>query len=307
MGLMLGEFYEPDAIMDSPKGGAKSIIDALVRGIEKHGGEIFLSNHVSKISINNDKVATGVEIKSQNNKPVSKIKAKKAVISNLSVWDMFSTEKKENIVDLTKFPDSFIDSRQKTPLGKSFMHLHVGFKMSREELDKLQAHYMFIDDWSRGVAAEDNAVLLSIPSVHDETLAPEGHAVLHIYTPATEDYSRWSHFVEEMKYNSDYRKLEEYKKLKEERSLFLWETLEKVIPDIKERVVVSQVGTPLTHQRFLNRFKGSYGPAIVAGDESFPFPMTPVKNLLLCGDSCFPGIGGKLFLSIHTFSNFLQA
>lgn len=49
--------------------------------------------------------------------------------------------------------------------------------------------------------------------------------------------------------------------------------------------------TPLTHQRFLNRYRGSYGPAIRAGEGSFPFPNTPVKNLLLCGDSCFPGIG----------------
>ena len=32
-------------------------------------------------------------------------------------------------------------------------------------------------------------------------------------------------------------------------------------------------------------------PAIVAGEGSFHFPQTPVKNLLLCADSCFPGIG----------------
>ena len=38
--------------------------------------------------------------------------------------------------------------------------------------------------------------------------------------------------------------------------------------------------------------QGSYGPAIVAGtDEPFPFPKTPVKGLLVCGSSCFPGIG----------------
>lgn len=49
--------------------------------------------------------------------------------------------------------------------------------------------------------------------------------------------------------------------------------------------------TPLTHQRFLNRHKGSYGPAIRAGEASFPFPGTPVDGLLVCGDSVFPGIG----------------
>ena len=65
--------------------------------------------------------------------------------------------------------------------------------------------------------------------------------------------------------------------------------------------------TPLTHQRFLRRYRGSYGPAIVAGDGSatFPFPSTPVQGLLLCGDSCFPGIGvpavaGSGLLAAHS-------
>ncbi|KAL7531391.1 hypothetical protein ACHAWF_003754, partial [Thalassiosira exigua] len=79
--------------------------------------------------------------------------------------------------------------------------------------------------------------------------------------------------------------------LKEERSQFLWKTLEKIIPDVRQRAVHVQVGTPLTHARFLNRRKGTYGPAIRADEGSFPFPNTPVKGLLQCGDSCFPGIG----------------
>lgn len=260
--------------MDCPKGGAKAIIDALIRGIEKNGGSIFVNSHVEKINIQNG-MATGITLRKDNGK---QIKAKKAVISNISVWDLF----KSGIVDNDQFPAKFIEERLETPVGKSFMHLHVGFKATREELEQLQAHYMYIDDWSRGVQAEDNAVLLSIPSVHDDALAPEGHAVLHIYTPATESYERWK--------NLD-RKSDEYKALKEERSQYLWKVLEKVIPDIRVRATVVQVGTPLTHKRFLRRYMGSYGPAIKAGEGSFPFPGTPVKNLLCTGDSCFPGIG----------------
>ncbi|MEM9151012.1 MAG: carotene isomerase, partial [Cyanobacteria bacterium P01_F01_bin.3] len=43
--------------------------------------------------------------------------------------------------------------------------------------------------------------------------------------------------------------------------------------------------------RFLRRYRGSYGPAIKAGQALFPGPKTPIKNLLCCGDSTFPGIG----------------
>lgn len=223
MAMMMGEFYDDDAIMDCPVGGSKSIVDALVRGIEKQGGAVFCNTPVEEIIIDDGK-ATGVRIIKGRI-----VKAKKAVVSNLSVWDLYGS----GIVDKTAFPDSLIKERMATPLGKSFMHLHIGFRATKAELESLQAHYMHIDDWSKGVEGEDNAALISIPSVHDDSLAPEGYGVLHIYTPATEEFDRWEGLD---------RKSEEYKSLKEERSQYLWKVLEKVIPDIKERVVVSQVG-----------------------------------------------------------------
>lgn len=274
MAMMMGEFYEPDAIMDCPRSGAKSIVKALVRGLEKYGGEIFCRSHVEQIDIDETGRATGVVLRKNGRK----IRAEKAVVSNISIWDLL----KSGIVDRQKLPASFVREREETPVSKSFMHLHVGFRASSEELRKLQAHYMFMKDWSLGVDAPDNAVLLSIPSVHDDSLAPPGYAVLHAYLPATEDYKIWKGLD---------RKSSEYQQLKESRSAYLWSMVEKVIPDIRARTVVSRLGTPLTHERFLRRFMGSYGPAIKAGESSFPFPGTPVKGLLLCGDSCFPGIG----------------
>lgn len=248
-----------------------------------------MKSHVNEIVIQDGK-AKGVRLRKGNRL----VKANQAVVSNLSVWDLFGS----GIVDKSAFGEEFVKERMDTPVGKSFMHLHVGFRISRKELENLEAHYMYIDDWTRGITGEDNAVLISIPSVHDATLAPEGYAVLHIYTPATEDFKRWEGLD---------RKSEAYKALKQERSLYLWHVLEKVLPDIKERAVISRVGTPLTHKRFLNRHEGSYGPAIRAGEASFPFPNTPVKGLLVCGDSCFPGIGvpavaGSGFLAANSVS-----
>jgi len=291
MAMMMGEFYDDDAMMDCPIGGANAIVDALVRGITKYGGHVFTKSHVEQIVLDkNQNRATGVRLK----KNARLVKAKKAVVSNLSVWDLLGS----GILDTNALPQSYVTSGMKTPVGKSFMHLHIGFQATREELDTLQAHYMYVDDWSRGIEAEDNAMLVSIPSVHDSSLAPEGYAVLHAYTPATEIYARWA---------NKKRNTNEYTNLKEERSQYLWQVLEKIIPDIRERSVVVQVGTPLTHERFLRRHKGSYGPAIVAGQGSFPFPKTPLDGLLVCGDSCFPGIGvpavaGSGLLAAHSVS-----
>lgn len=67
--------------------------------------------------------------------------------------------------------------------------------------------------------------------------------------------------------------------------------LVQVIPDVRERTELELVGTPLTHQRYLRRYKGTYGPAISAAQSSFPRATTPVPGLLGCGDSYLPGIG----------------
>lgn len=60
--------------------------------------------------------------------------------------------------------------------------------------------------------AEQNLVLISIPSVLDPSLAPEGCHSLHAYVPATEPYDLWKDLD---------RKSPEYEKLKEERSQVL--------------------------------------------------------------------------------------
>ncbi len=62
----------------------------------------------------------------------------------------------------------------------------------------------------------------------------------------------------------------------------LWRALERVIPDVRDRTELKLVGSPLTHARFLNRHRGSYGPAISAASGTFPGPKTPVPGLSRC-------------------------
>ncbi|CAM9976472.1 unnamed protein product [Phaeothamnion confervicola] len=79
--------------------------------------------------------------------------------------------------------------------------------------------------------------------------------------------------------------------MKRRRAEPLWEALEKIIPDIRARTELELIGSPLTHERFVRRHRGSYGPGYKAGQEAFPGPKTPLKGLLHCGDSTLPGIG----------------
>ena len=78
---------------------------------------------------------------------------------------------------------------QATPLCRSFMHLHCGFRA--EGMDTPELHHIVVNSWDGGVDAEQNVVLLSIPSVLDPQMAPPGKHTLHAYVPATEPWDLW--------------------------------------------------------------------------------------------------------------------
>ena len=267
--FMFADWYKPDVKLDYPIGGSAALVDALVRGLKKHNGELMLNAHVEQILVENNR-AVGVGLR--NGKV---IRARKAVISNASVWDT-----------LKLIPESSISAkyrmqRQATPECDSFMHLHLGID-SRGIRSDLACHYIFVKDWKLGITAPQNVVLISIPSVLDPTLAPQGKHVIHVYTPGNEPYALFQGMD---------RGSEEYRKQKEVRSQIMWSALQRVIPDIRNRCEVTLVGTPLTHERYLRRHNGSYGPAIRASEGLFPSAKTPLPGLLCCGDSTFPGIG----------------
>ena len=48
----------------------------------------------------------------------------------------------------------------------------------------------------------------------------------------------------------------------------LWRAVEKAIPDVRLRVEIEMIGTPLTQERFLRRDRGTYGGYVMAGTTS---------------------------------------
>ena len=267
--FMFADWYRPGVKLDYPVGGSEALVEALVRGVEKRGGQLMLNAHVEEILVERGR-AIGVRLRGGK-----EIRASKAVVSAASVWDTIK------LLPSGSVSQQFRSQRQATPECDSFMHLHLGIDGAGLPSD-LACHYISVNDWEKGISAPQNVVLVSIPSLIDPSLAPPGKHVIHVYTPGNEPYKIWQ--------GRD-RRSEEYARLKEERSQVMWQVLEKIIPDIRSRCEVTLVGTPLTHERFLRRHRGSYGPAIEAGKGIFPSPTTPIPGLLCCGDSTFPGIG----------------
>jgi len=267
--VTLSDMTRPGRALDYPKGGGGAVVDALVRGIEKHDGRVLLGAHVDEVLVEGGR-AVGVRLK--NGKT---IKARKAVVTNASVWDT------AKLLNPDVVPPELFSRADRTPTTDSFMHLHLGIRADGLPKD-FDIHHSVVFDWDVGIAAPANMVIVSIPTVLDPSLAPEGHHVVHAYTAGNEPWEPWQHLD---------RKSPEYKAFKQERSEVLWRALERFIPDIRDRVTCELVGSPLTHQFFLRRHHGTYGPALAAGKETFPGPKTPLRRLYQCGDSTFPGIG----------------
>ena len=267
--FMFADWYRPGVKLDYPVGGSGALVEAMVRGLKKRGGKLMLGAHVERVLVEG-KRAIGIRLRGGK-----QIRASKAVVSNASVWDTLKLLPPEAV------PKKFLAQRQATPECDSFMHLHLG--IDAEGLPQnLACHYILVNDWEKGITAPQNVVLVSIPSLLDPSLAPTGKHVIHVYTPGNEPYQIWQGLD---------RHSEEYTRQKQARSQVMWQALERIIPDIRSRCEVTLVGTPLTHERFLRRHRGSYGPAIKAGEGIFPGSFTPLSGLLCCGDSTFPGIG----------------
>ena len=103
----------------------------------------------------------------------------------------------------------------------SFLHIHLGF--DADCLENLPIHAIHVDEWEKGITAERNIAVFSIPSVLDKNMAPEGKHVLHGYTPANEPWEIWE--------NLNPKELE-YRNLKEERCSIFLNAVRKFIPDI---------------------------------------------------------------------------
>jgi phytoene dehydrogenase-like protein len=124
----------------------------------------------------------------------------------------------------------------------SFMHLHLGIP-KKGLPDDLECHHSVLN-MDLDVRSEQNMVIISIPTVFDLSLAPEGYHVVHAYTAASDSFDNWLEFQSETgkvgaNPNSGeaarYGRSDAYQKLKDEKAEALWKAVERVIPDVRRR------------------------------------------------------------------------
>jgi prolycopene isomerase len=262
-----------------PKGGVGKIAQALVDGLEKAGGTIQYQARVTKILTEKGR-ASGVQLADGT------VYRAKRIISNATRWDTF-----EKLLPSEQMPTTEKKWRQRYQKSPSFLSLHLGVEAQVLPAGT-ECHHILLEDWKRMQEAE-GTIFVSIPTLLDPDLAPEGYHIIHTFTPS---------WIE------DWQSLapSEYEEKKEEAAGRVIERLEKIFPGLDAGLDYMEVGTARSHRRFLGREDGTYGPIPtrkLMGLLGMPFNRTSIPGLYCVGDSTFPGQG----LNAVAFSGFACA
>ena len=268
-----------------PKGGVGVIAQKLVRGLESHGGEIRYQSRVKQILLEDNR-AFGVQLAN------GEIILAKKIISNATRWDTFGGEGCKNpLIDQTETPTSENKWRKSYIPSPSFLSLHLGVNSDAIPRNA-HCHHLILERWN-SMEKEQGVAFVSIPTLLDNSLAPQGKHIVHAFTPSS--MKEWEGL------NSS-----NYIQKKNLCANQLIEKLERILPGLSESISHKEVGTPRSHRRFLGRHQGSYGPIPsnrLPGLLPMPFNSTAIKDLFCVGDSCFPGQG----LNAVAFSGFACA
>jgi len=276
-----------------PKGGVGVIAEKLVAGLENHGGAIRYKARVTQVLIENGE-AVGVRLADGE-----EIRARR-VVSNATRWDTFETEQESAdvqrprsaaLVDAAHTPKAETTWRRRYKPSPSFLSLHLGVDAGVIP-EGFHCHHLVLEDWAE-MESEQGVIFVSIPTLLDPSLAPEGRHIVHTFTPS--DIKYWNQLSPS-----------DYKAKKAADAARLVQRLEAILPGLASAIRHQEIGTPRTHRRFLGRMGGSYGPIPalrLPGLLPMPFNRTGLQNLYCVGDSCFPGQG----LNAVAFSGFACA
>jgi len=247
-----------------PVGGSGAIPAALCEGLEKFGGTIRYHSEVTEILVDNG-VARGIRLADGSEHFA------KAVISNATIWDTFNRLVADSRyrVDEQRFLKA--PSWFQLFLGVDAAVIPAGFDV----------HHVLVDEW-KSYNQLGGTIYFSAPTMLDPSLAPAGKHIVHAFV--TGEVEQWRQHE---------RASSAYHAAKDDVAAAIISRTERILPGLSQAVELKILATPLTHERYLNRRDGSYGPLLKAGQNILQKPQntTPVKNLFAAGDSTFPGQG----------------
>ncbi|HYU35577.1 MAG TPA: NAD(P)/FAD-dependent oxidoreductase [Thermoanaerobaculia bacterium] len=268
LSYFLGNYY--------PQGGSQAFADDLARCFEERGGHVLISAAVRKILIE-DETARGVELEilRGTDPPHGSQHAVKSsvVISN---GDLLLTL--ERLIGAEHLPAGTIEKVRSLRATYPCFLFHLGLDgVPDDVLEHVQGYYW--DGWDMDeVGRGALCCKIFVPTLYEPAMAPPGKQIIIIQKVL----------------DMDYEAVEDWPEHKRSIETFALGHLERLIPGIGKKIVVSASASARTSWRFTLNQKGAMLGWEMSPEqlgEGRPEMTTPIRNLYLVGHWTRPGGG----------------
>ena len=285
-----------------PMGGGAAIVKAMTSAIKGYGGEIRTGQGVNRIlleEVNGNKKYRAVGVELENGE---QLKAKN-IISNADPTATYKMIGDENLSK--KLKEKISKTRYSVTSLMFFLTVDMDVKkagldsgniwvMPNRELDDLHADLTETDVLTKD---EFECLFISCSSLKDPSSFNGLHHTIEVVTFI--DYDSFIATVHKKDKNS-----EEYKNFKKRLCIKLENSLEKIIPGIRNNIVHLDVGTPMTNEFYIKSTKGNVYGTEKGFFQTGPFSYsakTEIENLYMCGASIMShGVAGASYSGVKT-------
>ncbi len=253
-------------------GGAGALCDALAESIKRSGGTVRFNAPVLRLACDAGGRGVGVDLLSGET-----VAAKRAVVSNLTVWDTYG-----KLVGLSRTPPE-VRARLKLLRGWGAYQIYVS--MDEATAARLPADQILaLNDWQSGRDFDPESALFMFSAAPAwDARAPVGRRAVTVSTFT--EAEQWFSFHE------DETELE----VLDQRNLeACWARLHAALPELGAGVEVFETATPRTYYEETRRklgMVGGTGQSLDAFGANSPTHRTTVPGLFMVGDTVYPGNG----------------
>ncbi len=248
-------------------GGIGGLAEKLMERLRALGGELLLRRQVVAINVEHGRAAgvyvqTGKRGKHRDYLPCD------FLIANLTPWSLNTLLGENSPASLRR------EVRQRASTWGAFS-LHVALDANGMPANSPDHHQLIPE--IRGKLGEARSIFLSLSPKWDSSRAPAGCRAVTL-TTHTEIQPWW-----------DAAGTEAYEERKQAYAERMLNAVEAYVPGFRRHIIFSLPGTPVTYEHYTGRVGGMVGGFAQTSLFRARTPLTGFPNLLMVGDSIFPG------------------
>lgn len=247
-------------------GGIGSLAETLADWIRDHGGEVLFRQEVVEIEMRTGR-ATAVHTKR------GLTVACDFLLANLTPWALNALLGADSPPSLEEEVQTLDET-----WGAFMGYLGIDKAKFKARFPNAAGHHQVLVDHTRPLG-EGNSVFISLADFSDESRGPGGLSPVTMSTHT--EIGQWWRLRDDSQ--------AAYGERKEAYLARMLDAAEIALPGFRETIVFQTTGTPVSFQRFTRRPGGMVGGFPQTSIFAARGPKTAVPNLLMVGDSIFPG------------------